>query len=516
MTPTDILKAVKNRRLFGLIPRLRSLETWTYWIVLLKAIFGLPMEPSELVIFQQCTGRKAPPPTGARETFIVVGRRGGKSFMAALKLVFVAAFGEFRQYVTVGESLAAVCLAKDKSQARIVFKYARAIIQAVPALKALVVDERADEIELSNGVTILVKAADVGGIRGLTCVFSENDEIAFWQSQGVNPDNEVLNAIRPSMVTIPNAKMICTSTGYAESGVLYDAFKRYYGKDDPNILVWQATSLQMNPTLDPEFIANEIERDPDANRAEWRGEFRADISACFSLDSIEAAIIPGRGREMPNPRVSYSAFTDLSGGRGDAYTMAIGHRHGEVAVIDSLLILPFVVSPKEVVREFSTELKAFGLTTVCGDNYGGEWPVSEFSSKPNCITYQRADKNKSELYLELIPAMNSRKVWLPDVEQLKTELRKLERRRGKSGKDSVDHPSNGHDDAANSVAGCVSILLAEPEEIDFATIAKLNEMFPDRVVRPDLSWEDQIGFPSTHDYGLPSPRIDISKFGGFR
>jgi hypothetical protein len=35
------------------------------------------------------------------------------------------------------------------------------------------------------------------------------------------------------------------------------------------------------------------------------------------------------------------------------------------------------------------------------------------------------------------------------------ELRGLERRRGPSGKDSLDHRSNQHDDLANSAAGAL-------------------------------------------------------------
>ena len=41
-----------------------------------------------------------------------------------------------------------------------------------------------------------------------------------------------------------------------------------------------------------------------------------------------------------------------------------------------------------------------------------------------------------------------------------SELRRLERKRGRAGKDSVDHPPRLHDDLANSVAG-VSYLLSD-------------------------------------------------------
>ena len=42
---------------------------------------------------------------------------------------------------------------------------------------------------------------------------------------------------------------------------------------------------------------------------------------------------------------------------------------------------------------------------------------------------------------------------LPDNEYLVKELCALERRRGRSGKDHVDHPPRGRDDLANAVAG---------------------------------------------------------------
>jgi hypothetical protein len=108
-----------------------------------------------------------------------------------------------------------MCLAKDKDQARIVFRHVKAILNDVPVLSGMIVDQRADEIELTTGVTIIVKASDFGGVRGptITCVVAA--EVAFWPSQGANLDDEVLSAIRPALATILDAKLLCTSTGYA-------------------------------------------------------------------------------------------------------------------------------------------------------------------------------------------------------------------------------------------------------------------------------------------------------------
>src|SRR5262249_47712445 len=88
--------------------------------------------------------------------------------------------------------------------------------------------------------------------------------------------------------------------------------------------------------------------------------------------------------------------------------------------------------------------------------FAAEWPVAEFHE--HGIAYQQSELNKSELYLAFVPVTNSDGVELPDDKTLFNQLRRLERKRGRAGKDSIDHPPRLHDDLANSVAG-VSWLL---------------------------------------------------------
>src|SRR5215510_5659052 len=57
-----------------------------------------------------------------------------------------------------------------------------------------------------------------------------------------------------------------------------------------------------------------------------------------------------------------------------------------------------------------------------------------------------------------VPVTNSGGVELPDDKILFNQLRRLERKRGRAGRDSVDPPPRLHDDMANAVAG-VSYLL---------------------------------------------------------
>jgi hypothetical protein len=70
----------------------------------------------------------------------------------------------------------------------------------------------------------------------------------------------------PAMATIPDAKLLCICTGYAKSA-LYTMPTSNYGKDDDEILVWQADTAAMNPTISQTFIDKEIEKDPEAGRA---------------------------------------------------------------------------------------------------------------------------------------------------------------------------------------------------------------------------------------------------------
>ena len=65
---------------------------WTAWRAFLAALFGLPMEDAERALYDAHTGRSGPPTEPFSEAALVIGRRGGKSFVLALVAVFLAAF----------------------------------------------------------------------------------------------------------------------------------------------------------------------------------------------------------------------------------------------------------------------------------------------------------------------------------------------------------------------------------------------------------------------------------------
>jgi hypothetical protein len=96
------------------------------------------------------------------------------------------------------------------------------------------------------------------------------------------------------------------------------------------------------------------------------------------------------------------------------------------------------------------------VSTVVGDRYGGEFPREVF--RKFGMTYQVADRPRSDLYRDALPLFNSGRVELLDHARLGAQLACLERRTSRSGRDSIAEPAGQHDDVAN--AACGAIVLA--------------------------------------------------------
>jgi hypothetical protein len=239
--------------------------------------------------------------------------------------------------------------------------------------------------------------------------------------------------------------------------VLWKQHQRHYGKDGDPVLCWQAPTATMNPALSSEIIANAYAEDESAARAEWGAEFRADLEDLFDFDAITRCVVPDRTELPPVADLSYSAFVDPSGGRRDAFTVGIAHRDGERCVVDAVRAWRPPFNPSGVVAECAALLREYRVSRVTGDRYAGEWPREAFRSEG--VQYEVAAKTKSDLYLALVSTIHGEQIELPENETMLRELRSLERRRGSSGKDRVDHPPGGHDDLANALAGVAELVL---------------------------------------------------------
>jgi len=423
-------------------------ESFEAWRVLLAGFYGLALTEAELPIWESLTGRQSAPESAHDEFYMAIGRRGGKSQCAALLAVFEACFRDHRDRLAPGEVATVLCIAADRKQARAVFRYISGLLHSNPMLERLIVRETTETIELANRAAIEVGTASFRATRGYTFAAIIADEIAFWRSEdSANPDFEILNAVRPGLATL-NGPLIALSSPYARRGALWDAYRRHFGKDG-TVLVAQAPSLTMNPSLPARIVEQALERDPVSASAEYLAQFRDDISAFISRDMLDnntrahTMILPPRGGN------AYRAFVDVAGGGSDEYTMSIAHREGGRVVIDG--VWAEHGNPAEITSRFARILKEYRINRVTGDRYAADWPKQEYLR--HGIRMESSPLTRSDLYVEFVPLLQVGAIELPPDEKALIQFSLLERRTGRSGKDTIDHGPQGHDDRANAIAG---------------------------------------------------------------
>jgi hypothetical protein len=453
MPPSITLRqALADPHLFG--PHFND-PSWDGWKVFFDALFAEKvLDDAALQLYRQCTGRTGWPSSPYTEAELVVGRRGGKSRALALVATYLACFRDYTPYLAAGEVCTIAVLASDRSQARAIFRFIDGLLEDIPLLKTRVVAKDSETIVLRGRVRIEITTASFRSTRGYTYGAVLADEVAFWHSDesSLNPDTEILRALRPGLTTIPGAMLLIASSPYARRGELFNLWRRHYGHDDARVLVWQAPTEVMNPSVDKAVIVEANDDDPAAARAEYGAQFRDDLIDYVSAETIAALTMVGRTELPPMAGVSYSAFVDPSGGRNDSMTLAIGHLSANgICVLDALFEARPPFDPEAVVAQFAAELRRYGIASLVGDKFGGEWVVQSFAR--HGILLGQSARPKSDLYHDLLPLINAGRIELLDHPRLARELTSLERRTARSGRDSIDHMPGAHDDHANAVAG---------------------------------------------------------------
>ena len=136
----------------------------------------------------------------------------------------------------------------------------------------------------------------------------------FWMTENsTNPDTEILNAVRPGLATTSGPLFMISSPMPPRRTV--ELVQRHFGPNgDPAILVAQAPSRTMNPSLPQSVVDRAIERDPASAAAEFGAEFRTDIEAFVNIEAVRACVSSGVFERAPIPGVTYCAFVDPAGG----------------------------------------------------------------------------------------------------------------------------------------------------------------------------------------------------------
>ncbi len=471
-TPT-ILQAIDDPWLFG--PWLSRFNMLA-WRVFHAAVFGLSLSTTEMEIYRATTCRQQSQRRRAVEVYAPVGRRGGKSANAALLAVYMTAIEtSWQAHLAPGQQAVFPIISVDRQAGREVFNYCRGIFYSSPLLKRMIAVETQESIELTTGAIIQIRTGSFRSVRGPAYIGAVLDELAYFRDNdtAANPASEIIAAISPAI--IEGGILFGISSVFNRQGVLYEQFQEHFGRDDDDVLVWKAGTLTMNPGFSLKKIERDRAKDLQVAMAEYDSEWRDDISSLFTSTDVEAAIVADRA-ELPHARggarnpIRYFAFVDPSGGRRDSAALAIAHMEdsGRV-VVDVARERRAPHQPAEVAAEFAGIVKGYGLRSVTGDRYGGQWPVEAYAAEG--ISYELADRTSSELYLAMMPLFSDHKVELPDNERLRNQFLSLMRRTNSGGRDSVvaGQSDGSHSDLANAVAGAVW-LAAEGGACNFGAV----------------------------------------------
>lgn len=470
----NLIDAMEDPALFGRFfkPQPDGTDTWARWKALGACLMGVAVPDEMQEVVRHHTGRTDLPVIGKpfTEAALICGRRSGKSRMLATTAVHLAICRDYALYLAPGELATIAIIASDRRQARTIFRYVDALLRETPMLKPLIVESTAETITLSNRVQIEIATNNFRVTRGYTFAAVLLDEVAFFRdadSGSVNPDEELYRALRPGMLTIPGAVLLSASSPYRKKGILWNLHKRHFGVDGSRVLVWQASSSEMNSTLEAGLIAEAYDDDPAAASAEYGGLFREDLADFVDRQALENCVMRGVQEIPPVAGVRYKAFCDMSGGGADSMCLAVSHLENGVGILDLCREIRGPASPEGAVAEFSELLRSYNLRHVTGDKYAGLWPSERFHA--HGIMYEPSTLSKSEIYQNLLPLLLSGgKVTLLDQKTLITQFANLERRTARGGRDSIDHPSGAgqHDDCSNATAGALLSIAGKPSNAE--------------------------------------------------
>jgi hypothetical protein len=446
-------------------------DSWFGWFVLLVAFVGEPLiTDRELAKYRELTGLDYRPGVPLDELWVAASRRTGKTAAISILASFFILTKDYSAKLRPGERPLCVLIAKDMSGATELLSYIKGYFDEIPLFHGLIEGETATSLRLCNRVQVQVKAGSFRSIRGHSIVFCANDEICFWQSEGANPAEEVLSAIRPSLLSL-GGKLVSISSVYGKFGPMYENYKKYSDGHDPKITFVKANTFALNPSITQEQLDREKARDPLKFSREWANEFEEGLQQFIDREVVERLVVAGRVELAPREGVEYRCFVDPAGGHSDEYAVCIAHTEyvGDTRDIEHQRIVIDVLRgergrPDDITVRYAQIMKAYRITECTGDAYAGDWPMNAFERQG--ITYVKSERHKSDIYAECLPVLRQGRCELLDDRHMVAQFSQLEVRTSRVGRDTISHPvlPGATDDRANCCSG--AIVLWSGEEIN--------------------------------------------------
>ena len=161
---------------------------------------------------------------------MVAGARRARARGRGPGSVFEAAFGGTRR-TWLRESAGCCRWSRSIRATRVAFGYIRDYFLGSPLLRQLLEGEpQANELKLTNGLTVLCFPCTLRSLRGFSIPFGILDELAYFRVEGqADSDVEIQASVRRGMLNFPAPRLVKISTPYLKGGVLFEDFTRAWG-----------------------------------------------------------------------------------------------------------------------------------------------------------------------------------------------------------------------------------------------------------------------------------------------
>lgn len=452
----DIITFATDPRFLGL-----SFETRPAQEVLLRVLYGLPLDRKQIKIYRKLTGNRKEFEAGQDKTEAVwvLGARSGKSLLASIIALYEATRNKWQQYLSKGESGYIVVIATRQKQAeQIIQANCSRLIEDSPALRGLVKELYQTELTLNNGVKIISLPCNSTAGRGLPICAFVLDEVGHFYTEGIKADQTIYDSLRPRMAQFPGAKVVLISTPAAKQGLLWNFFEEGFAV--PSRFTAQADTRTVNPEIPKKFIKGEYKRDVDYARREFGAEFAEKIESFFPYEVLQSSFTLVGTLPYKN-EFGYSAGIDQSGLSGrDRFALAISHKDGDRVLVDHVQAWETKDSDKILV-DVGKLTEAYKLRKVSIDRYAKGW-VAQALNKLGLEVEIRP--SLAEIYTNLKSLMIAGRLRLPDNLDLKKALQNTQAFYGRNNALSIAHQRSaaGHADLADAVATSVWVRSSEP------------------------------------------------------
>ncbi len=437
-----------------------------------KASIGSPLAKEEIPLWRKATGRvglsgwfRRYKPKPSNEIWLYAGRRSFKTTFGACLVILEAT----RRNVPQGQQWTIPIVAPGLRQGqRVALDLVRQTALAIPEIAPMLVADTTDSLTFSTGVTAITLPPRVSLIQGWTCPMVWCDEASGFTQDDASASNlsDVLDALRPSISTISDAKILVTSLPGPKSGTLWTKWETRF---DEGALVFRAASADMNPSLLASEEFQKAQKKPESFKLFYSGEFVDARAGLLPPELVDAAIMPGKP-ELPPAECEGSAAVGcdfaIGGSSGaDDCAAAIAIKVRVEDTENERIIVPWcrrwsakgaeLHAVYGYFSEIAVACAVYGVQVGVGDKESLAAATQFFGGKG--IVYQHLVTNgaaSEPVFDYLRTQLREGRLLLPDDPVLRAQLKSLEERRD-GGRSYEVAARRGHDDLAVAVAAAI-------------------------------------------------------------